>query len=133
MKANDAKRLKELEVENAPLKKLIANQALDIYMLKKISSGTSDPDRKRRAAEVLRERFGVSEGRACAVVRIHRSTMRLQPAPITDEEAELRSCCVRSPPTGPSDHRRLEDRLQRQPTPLRPGATVDRVHQPQAA
>jgi putative transposase len=29
MKANDAKRLKELEVENARLKKLVANQALD--------------------------------------------------------------------------------------------------------
>lgn len=39
MKANDAKRLKELEVENARLKKLIANQALDIDMLREISSG----------------------------------------------------------------------------------------------
>jgi putative transposase len=39
MKANDAKRLKELESENARLKKLVANQALDIDMLKEISSG----------------------------------------------------------------------------------------------
>ena len=39
MKANDAKRLKELEAENARLKKLVANQALDIDMLKEISSG----------------------------------------------------------------------------------------------
>lgn len=39
MKANDAKRLKDLEVENARLKKLVANQALDIDMLKEISSG----------------------------------------------------------------------------------------------
>ena len=36
---NDAKRLKELEAENARLKKLVANQALDIDMLKEISSG----------------------------------------------------------------------------------------------
>ncbi len=34
MKANDAKRLKELEAENAKLKKLVANQALDIDMLR---------------------------------------------------------------------------------------------------
>ena len=34
MKANEAKRLKELEAENARLKKLVANQALDIDMLK---------------------------------------------------------------------------------------------------
>lgn len=39
MKANDAKRLKELEAENARLKKLVANQALDIDMLKEIASG----------------------------------------------------------------------------------------------
>jgi hypothetical protein len=39
MKANEAKRLKELETENARLKKLVANQALDIDMLKEISAG----------------------------------------------------------------------------------------------
>ena len=39
MKASDAKRLKELEGENARLKKLVANQALDIDMLKELSSG----------------------------------------------------------------------------------------------
>ena len=39
MKSNDAKRLKELESENARLKKLVANLALDIDMLKEISSG----------------------------------------------------------------------------------------------
>ncbi len=33
MKASDAKRLKELEAEDARLKKLVANQALDIDMI----------------------------------------------------------------------------------------------------
>ena len=40
---------------------------------------------------MLRDRFGVSERRACTVVGIHRSTMRLTPPPITTEEAELRA------------------------------------------
>ncbi|ABM11420.1 integrase, catalytic region [Mycolicibacterium vanbaalenii PYR-1] len=40
---------------------------------------------------MLRERFGVSERRACTVVGLHRSTMRLTPAPIATEEAELRA------------------------------------------
>ena len=41
--------------------------------------------------EVLRDRFGVSERRACTVVGIHRSTMRLRPSPVTAEEGELRA------------------------------------------
>ena len=39
MKANEAKRLKELEAENVRLKKLVANQAPDIDMRKEISAG----------------------------------------------------------------------------------------------
>ena len=39
MKADDAKRLKELEKENQRLKKLVANQALNIDMLKELAEG----------------------------------------------------------------------------------------------
>jgi hypothetical protein len=39
MKASDAKRLKELEVENARLKKLVAEAELDKSMLREIAEG----------------------------------------------------------------------------------------------
>jgi putative transposase len=39
MKANDAKRLKELEGENARLKKLLAEAELDKAMLRELSEG----------------------------------------------------------------------------------------------
>jgi transposase-like protein len=39
MKANDAKRLKELEHENARLKKLLAEAELDKAMLKELAEG----------------------------------------------------------------------------------------------
>jgi len=39
MSPKEAKRLKELEKENARLKKLVAEQALDIDMLKEVSRG----------------------------------------------------------------------------------------------
>jgi putative transposase len=39
MKSEDAKRLKELERENARLKKMVAEQALDIDMLKELTRG----------------------------------------------------------------------------------------------
>lgn len=39
MKSEEAKRLKQLEDENVRLKRLVADQALDIQMLKHVASG----------------------------------------------------------------------------------------------
>jgi len=39
MKSGEAKRLKELEAENARLKAMVADQALDIAMLKEVAKG----------------------------------------------------------------------------------------------
>ena len=39
MKADDAKSLKELERENARLKRLVAEQALDVDMLREVNRG----------------------------------------------------------------------------------------------
>lgn len=39
MKSDEVKRLKELERENARLKKMVAEQALDIDMLKEVNRG----------------------------------------------------------------------------------------------
>lgn len=39
MKANEAKRLKDLEQENSRLKKLVADLSLDNAMLKEIAEG----------------------------------------------------------------------------------------------
>jgi putative transposase len=39
MKADDVKRLKELEAENQKLKRIVADQALDIQGLKELSAG----------------------------------------------------------------------------------------------
>jgi putative transposase len=39
MKANDAKRLKELERENVQLKRIVADQVLEVQALKEISRG----------------------------------------------------------------------------------------------
>jgi hypothetical protein len=39
MKADDAKELKELRRENGRLKKIVADQALDIDMLKELNRG----------------------------------------------------------------------------------------------
>jgi putative transposase len=43
MKSEEARRLKELEVENARLKRLIANQAIDISILKEANDYLGKP------------------------------------------------------------------------------------------
>ena len=92
MKANDAKRLKELEAENARLKKLVAEPGARQVDAQGARRGKLlTPNRKRSAVGMLRDRFGVSERRACRVVGQHRSTQRLDPPPVTDDEAELRA------------------------------------------
>ncbi len=39
MKADDVRRLKELEIENARLKRIVADQTLEVLALKEISKG----------------------------------------------------------------------------------------------
>ncbi len=39
LKVDQAKRLKELEQENSRLKKIVANQALEVSILKEVASG----------------------------------------------------------------------------------------------
>jgi putative transposase len=49
------------------------------------------PDRRRRAVTVLRDRFRVSERRACRTVGQHRSAQRRRPRPVADAESALRT------------------------------------------
>ena len=47
MKADEARRLKELEIENARLKRLVAEQAIDISILKEANDSLGKPPRPR--------------------------------------------------------------------------------------
>jgi putative transposase len=47
MKAQEARRLKELEVENARLKRLVADQAIDLSILKEANDYLGKPRRPR--------------------------------------------------------------------------------------
>jgi putative transposase len=89
MKADDAKRLKELERENARLKRIVAQGARDRRLAGDLPGKLVGPSRRRRAVEMLQERLGVSQRRACAIVGQHRSTQRHQPA-LADPDRDLR-------------------------------------------
>lgn len=63
MKASEAKRLKGLEAENVRLKKLVANQALDIDMLKELNRDAPIDRQVARAAKSSRRAVNTSRAR----------------------------------------------------------------------
>ena len=68
MKSDDVKRLKELERENATLKRIVADKELEGRGACYIGEGKlAGPARRRRAVAMLRDRLGVSERWACRV------------------------------------------------------------------
>jgi len=73
MKASAAKRLRELEAENARRKRLVANQALESTCSRSWPREPSDPERRRRAVVHLQARLGVSQRRACRAAGQHRA------------------------------------------------------------
>jgi putative transposase len=76
------------------LKRLVANQALDIAILKEASLGKLlSPARRRQAVRHVRQRLGVLERRACQVLNQPPSTQRHEHH-VPEEESRLVSRMV---------------------------------------
>jgi hypothetical protein len=76
----------DLERENARLKKLVADLALDKAILQETSKLILSPSRRREAIEQVRRVLPVSERRTCRVLGQHRSTRRHPPKDDADEQ-----------------------------------------------
>ena len=113
MDASEVKRLKELERENSELKQIVAEQVLDIRMLKDVNSKKvlSLPQR-RRAVTYLRNTFVVSERRACKVLCLHRSTYRYPVKSMDTAHIEVVRLSERYPYWGYRKIYKLVDREQ---------------------
>ena len=90
MKVDQAKRLKELEVENSRLKKLVADLTLDKDILKEAASKKLlSPAKRRILIKRIQERFShVSQRRACKILGQSRSTQRYE-SHVRDDEPLL--------------------------------------------
>jgi putative transposase len=66
LKEDEAQRLKALEQEDSRLKKIVAEQALDVSMLKDLQRGNGEPDASARRGEVL---AASAQGAGLSVVR----------------------------------------------------------------
>lgn len=77
LEVSEARRLKALEDENARLKKLLAESMLNEAGLRDLlGKKWSGPAAKREAVAHLRNRFEMSERRACAVIAADRAMIR---------------------------------------------------------
>ena len=92
MDVSEAKRLKQLEDENAKLKKLLAEQMLDAAALRELLSKWVGPAVKREGVAHLRATMGLSERRACSIVSADRKMVRYRSCgpPDTELRTQLR-------------------------------------------
>ncbi|MDH1269674.1 MULTISPECIES: IS3 family transposase [Rhizobium/Agrobacterium group] len=89
MEVSEAKRLKALEDENAKLKKLLAEQMLDVAALRELlGKKMVGPAAKREAVTHLKAVMGLSERRACQIISADRKTIRYRSS--RPPEVELR-------------------------------------------
>lgn len=71
---SEMKRLRQLEDENAKLKRIVADLSLDKAMLQDVLSKKAlRPARKRQLVDMIKTDWKVSIRRACAVLEIDRS------------------------------------------------------------
>ncbi|WP_425364338.1 IS3 family transposase [Bradyrhizobium barranii] len=84
---SDAKRLRQLEDENAKLKKLLAEQMLDAAALRELLfKKMVGPVAKREAVAHLQAVMGLSERRACSIVGADRKMVRYRSCRPPDTE-----------------------------------------------
>ncbi|HEY4766817.1 MAG TPA: IS3 family transposase [Candidatus Sulfotelmatobacter sp.] len=108
LKLDQAKRLKELEKENAKLKRVVAELSLEKQVLKDIAGGKLlSPERRRSAVEHAREKHELSERHACRLVNQWRGTQRYLPIQRVDEDALTRAIITLASEYGRYGYRRI--------------------------
>ena len=76
MDLSEAKRLRQLEEENAKLKLLLAEMMLDASALRELVAKMVGPAAKREGVAHLQAMMGLSERRACSIVNADRKMVR---------------------------------------------------------
>lgn len=94
LEVNEAKRLRELESENAKLKKLLADKLLEVEAMKDVLSKVVKPARKKPIVARLVEHHRLSERTACRLVGLSRTAYRYQAKPKGDQVLRERLKCL---------------------------------------
>jgi putative transposase len=104
LEVSDVKKRCQLEDENRRLKQMVAEQALDIQVLKAITAKKLiRPKAKRTAVTLLVVRFGLSQRLVCRLVSLDRNTLRYQSRRSDDQglRARIREVAETKRPAAP--------------------------------
>jgi putative transposase len=83
--------LKELETENARLRRAVSDLTLDkLILTKAVNERLPSPELRRACIESVEAALGVSERRACRVLGQHRSTQRKRPKSLDGADRDKR-------------------------------------------
>ncbi len=110
LKLDPAKRLKELEKENARLKRLVADLSLEKQFLRDVAQGN---ERRRCAVERAREEYGLCERHACRLLGQGRGPQRYPPILRSDEDALTRAIITLASQYGRYGYRQIGALLQK--------------------
>ncbi|HEU5400133.1 MAG TPA: IS3 family transposase [Terriglobales bacterium] len=113
LQVDQARRLKELQSENAKLKRLVSELSLEKLVLKDIAFGKLLSPERRRVAVDHAQAQGLSERRACRLVNQPRGTQRYQPTQREDEDALTQAIVALASQYGRYGYRRITALLQR--------------------
>ncbi|WP_182180764.1 IS3 family transposase [Methylobacterium radiotolerans] len=143
LQVDQAGKMKELERENARLRRLVADLSLEKQVLADVAGGKLVvPERRRQAVAGIRERCGLSERHACRIVGQHRGTRRYVPTVPADGDALTRAIVALASEYGRYGYRRVTALLQADGWPVgkdrvqriwrREGLKVPQKHRPRS-
>ncbi|MGA8312297.1 MAG: IS3 family transposase, partial [Terriglobales bacterium] len=114
LKLDQAKRLKELERENAKLKRLVAELSLEKQILKDGGRGKLlSPERRRGAVRHALENYRITERHACRLLGQWRGTQRYEGMGRADEDALTQAIIALASEYGRYGYRRITVELRK--------------------
>ncbi|WCS27880.1 IS3 family transposase [Methylobacterium sp. NMS14P] len=113
LRGDQARKMKDLERENARLRRLVADLSLEKQVLADVTFGKCiAPERCRQAVAGIREKYGLSERHARRIVGQHRGTQRYVPTVLADEDGLTRAIVALASEYGRYGYRRVTALLQ---------------------
>ncbi|UNP29219.1 IS3 family transposase [Lysobacter gummosus] len=108
LKVDQAKRLKDLETENARLRRALSDAVIDNQILREVKQGKLlSPMRRRQAVAHVHAHLGYAQRRICRALHVTRSSVRYVSQPRSDESSLTQAVIALASQYGRYGYRRV--------------------------